>query len=88
MPRAEHHIIDPTRFVFAGQKIEALVFIVNTVSGEEVLRIGLDHYAMINGQGEILARITPREAHQIARELVNTVELLKVKQKVKETTHG
>jgi hypothetical protein len=79
---AKRHTIDLSRFVPAGGHIEAFIFIVNTVAGEEVLRVGLDRHAMVNGKGEILARMTPHEARQIARELYHTADLLETKEKI------
>jgi hypothetical protein len=82
MRRGIHHVANPASIVYAGQKIDTLTFIVNTIGGEECLRIGLSRH-LINSDGEMILRTTPTEARQIARELAHTADLLELKEKIK-----
>jgi hypothetical protein len=88
MGKAGNFIAPSGNFVFAGQKIEAIVFIVNTVAGEELLRVGLSGVTM-NDSGEVIVRTLPVEARQIARELQHTADRLEIKEKIaKEMVYG
>lgn len=82
MARAVHHIVDPTKFVFAGQEINALVFIASSLVGEEVLRIGLGGAIAVNQDGDIIIRGTAKELREIAKELKHTADLLEMRTRI------